>query len=123
MKLTENFNLSEFRSKDGSEFPPQVIANIEALAKALQIIRNELKVRIDITSGYRSPEHNKKIGGAQNSTHVRGLAADFKANGIAPSAVVAIIERLISEGKIPQGGLKAYSTWVHYDIRGFRARW
>jgi uncharacterized protein YcbK (DUF882 family) len=123
MKLTANFNLSEFKSKDGADFPPQVISNIESLAKALQIIRNELRAAITITSGYRSPDHNRKQGGAQNSTHVRGLAADFKVDGMPPNAVAAIIERLISEGKIPQGGLKAYKTWVHYDIRGTRARW
>lgn len=123
MKLTENFHLKEFQSKDGSDFPPQVISNIESLAKALQIIRNTLKAKITITSGYRSPEHNRKVGGAQNSTHVRGLAADFKVSGKKPTDVVMVIEQLIAAGRIPQGGLKAYSTWIHYDIRGERARW
>lgn len=123
MELSANFSLSEFRSKCGGGFPPLVLRNIQELALALQIIRNELRVPITITSGYRSPEHNQKIGGAQNSMHTKGLAADFKAEGMAPNAVAAIIERLISEGKIPQGGLKAYKTWVHYDIRGTRARW
>jgi uncharacterized protein YcbK (DUF882 family) len=123
MQLTPNFSLSEFRSKCGANFPDLVLKNIQDLARALQIIRNEIRVPITITSGYRSPEHNQSIGGAQNSMHTRGLAADFKAEGIAPNAVAAIIERLISEGKIPQGGLKAYKTWVHYDIRGTRARW
>lgn len=123
MQLTANFSLSEFRSKCGADFPPLVLKNIQDLAKALQVIRNELRVPITINSGYRSPEHNNRIGGAQNSMHTRGLAVDFSAQGMAPNAVAAIIERLISEGKIPQGGLKAYKTWVHYDIRGTRARW
>jgi len=123
MKLTTNFSLSEFQSKDGAEFPSGVIGKLTELAYALQIIRNELKVPISITSGYRSPEHNRKIGGAQESTHMQGIAADFKANGMAPTAVAAIIERLIREKKIPQGGLKAYASWVHYDIRGTKARW
>lgn len=123
MKLTENFSLSEFQSKDGSPFPPQVIDNIQQLANALQIIRDELKSPITITSGYRSPEHNRKIKGAINSTHIHGKGADFRVRGFEPATVAAVIERLIAEGRIPQGGLKAYSTWVHYDIRGIRARW
>lgn len=123
MRLTPNFTLAEFQSRDGAPMPADVQANIIRLANALQIIRNELNVPITITSGYRSPEHNRAVRGASNSTHIRGLGADFQARGIAPVAVAAVIERLISEGKIPQGGLKAYSTWVHYDIRGTRARW
>lgn len=128
MKLTENFSLSEFRSKDNAPFPDEVLNNIIQLANALQIIRNELKVRMDITSGYRSPDHTKSlikkgVKTSLKSYHVKGMAADFKANGIHPLDVVDIIEKLISEGKIPQGGLKAYRSWVHYDIRGTRARW
>lgn len=123
MKLTENFNLDEFRCNSGAGFPQDVMANILKLADALQVIRNEVKVPITITSGYRSPEHNVKIGGAPKSTHTLGQGVDFKVQGMAPTAVAAIIERLISQGKIPQGGLKAYASWVHYDIRGTRARW
>ena len=123
MQLTTNFNLSEFRSRDGAAFPDSVIPNIQRLANALQVIRDTLNVPITITSGYRSPAHNRAVGGATNSTHLNGTGVDFQARGIAPSAVAAIIERLINEGRIPQGGLKAYARWVHYDIRGTRARW
>ncbi|EMS34636.1 Hypothetical protein C943_03323 [Mariniradius saccharolyticus AK6] len=123
MRLSENFLLSEFASKDGADFPPAVIENLRRLAQALEVIRATIRTPITITSGYRSPAHNKAVKGAPNSTHIEGIAADFRAVGMAPNAVAAIIERLISEGKIPQGGLKAYATWVHYDIRGTRARW
>ena len=123
MQLTENFHLAEFHCKSGADMPDEVFKNIRALAFALQIIRTELKAAITITSGYRSPAHNRTVGGAQNSQHMTGKAADFKVYGMAPTAVAAIIERLIREGRIPQGGLKAYKSWVHYDIRGERARW
>jgi len=123
MKLTENFNLSEFASKDGAEFPPEIIENLRRFAAALQVIRDTVKAPISITSGYRSPAHNRAVGGASNSTHMQGIAADFKVQGMAPIVVAAIVERLIAEGKIPQGGLKAYPSWVHYDIRGTKARW
>lgn len=34
---------------------------------------------INITCGYRSPEHNAEIGGVPNSAHTKGLAVDLKA--------------------------------------------
>lgn len=123
MKLTTNFSLSEFNSKCGRPIPPHVRLNIQILANNLQVLRDELKASITINSGYRSPEHNKMIGGAAQSTHTQGLGADIVVQGHTPAQVAATIERLISEGKMRQGGLKAYSGWVHYDCRGVRARW
>lgn len=121
--MTKNFKLEEFACKSGAPMPLSVRKNIQRLAANLQVLRDVLKVPMTITSGHRSEAHNKAIGGEKSSRHVIGLAADFKAQGIAPSAVAATIERLISEGKMEEGGLKAYATWVHYDCRGVKARW
>jgi len=123
MKLTANFNLAEFNSKCGRPMPENVRVNIQRLANALQVIRDEVKRPITITSGYRSLEHNRAVKGASNSTHLTGLGADFKVLGMTPKQVVVVIERLITEGKIPQGGLKAYASWIHYDVRNVKARW
>ena len=123
MKLTANFNKSEFDSKDGASMPASVLINVKELAKNLQVLRDEVKKPIAITSGYRSPAHNRAIGGASASKHLLGQAADFKIPGMTPKQVFAIITRLIQQGKMKPGGLKAYSTWVHYDIRGYNARW
>jgi uncharacterized protein YcbK (DUF882 family) len=116
--MTKNFKLEEFACKSGAPMPLSVRTNIERLAKNLQVLRDELKVPMTITSGHRSAEHNKKIGGATFSRHLMGDAADFKAQGIAPSAVAAIIE-----SKMEQGGLKAYATWCHYDCSLKKRRW
>lgn len=121
--MTANFNITEFRCKSGAPMPSVVHSNIKRLATALQTIRDEVNRPITITSGYRSPAHNRAVGGAPNSTHLVGTGADFRVSGMTPEAVVVIIERLISERRIPEGGLKAYANWIHYDIRGFRARW
>jgi uncharacterized protein YcbK (DUF882 family) len=121
--VTKNFKLEEFACKSGAPMPASVRANIERLAKNLQVLRDVVKMPIRINSGHRSEAHNKAVGGAVNSQHVLGTAADFVVVGMAPSAVAATIERLISEGKMDEGGLKAYSSWTHYDVRRVRARW
>jgi uncharacterized protein YcbK (DUF882 family) len=121
--MTKNFKLSEFQCKSGAPMPADVEMKIRELAANLQVLRDHLGKPITITSGYRSPAHNKAIGGAQFSRHVIGDAADFKVAGMQPKAVVAVIEQLIAEGKMQQGGLKAYASWIHYDCRNVKARW
>jgi uncharacterized protein YcbK (DUF882 family) len=123
MKITNNFNLQEFESKCGREMPSQVVTNIIELAKNLQVLRDEVKKSIQITSGYRSPEHNAKVKGAKNSMHVLGMAADIKVAGMTPKQVAEVIERLIAEKKMKEGGIGIYKTWLHYDYRNTKARW
>lgn len=123
MKLTENFSLEEFKSKDGSAFPAEVVQNLSVLAKQLQALRDEVKKPITITSGYRSKEHNLKVGGALDSYHVRGMAADIQIEGMKPKEVAEVIEKLIKEGKMLEGGLGIYNSWIHYDHRLKRIRW
>jgi hypothetical protein len=40
-----------------------------------------------------------------------------------PKEVAAVIEKLIAAGKMEEGGLGIYSTWIHYDHRNVKARW
>jgi uncharacterized protein YcbK (DUF882 family) len=123
MRLTENFNLTEFASKDGSAFPEDVKVNLSELAKNLQALRDHFGRSITITSGYRSPAHNVRIGGARDSFHVRGMAADIQISGVTPQSVYNAIELLIKTGKMKEGGLGLYKDFCHYDIRGKRIRW
>lgn len=123
MKLTANFSLSEFNCKSGALMPANVLNNIKILAEQLQVLRNEINAPISINSGYRSPAHNAKVGGAKASQHLLGNAADIVVKGYTPKQVAEVIERLISEGKMLQGGLKAYNSFCHYDCRQIKARW
>jgi uncharacterized protein YcbK (DUF882 family) len=123
MRLTKNFTKAEFESKDGAPMPLEVLQNIKTLAGQLQIIRDEIGKPITITSGYRSPQHNKAINGAKDSYHVRGMAADITAAGLSPIELRNVIKKLMDEGKIKAGGLKAYKSWVHYDFRGNYTTW
>lgn len=123
MRLTKNFSKSEFDSKNGDIMPEDVLYNVQKLANNLQVLRDRLNAPIVINSGYRSPEHNKAIRGAKNSQHLYGKAADIVVRGYTPEQVKIIIEDLINKGEMLQGGLKAYNTFVHYDIRKTKARW
>ena len=123
MKLTNNFSKSEFDSKDGAEMPTDVLKNVKKLAGYLQILRDHLGKSIKINSGYRSPAHNKKSNGKTKSIHLIGLAADIVVSGMTPKEVFKEVERLQQEGKLPQGGLSAYPTFLHIDFRGKKARW
>jgi len=122
-KISENFRLQEFDSSCGREMPLKVQKNVIQLGQNLQVLRDYLKASITINSGYRSPQLNRKIKGATRSQHLLGTAADIVVRGHTPKQVANAIELLISQGKMREGGLKAYGTFTHYDIRGTKARW
>ena len=89
-------------------------------------IREHFGKPLTITSGYRTPGHNKACGGAAYSQHLYGRAADFKIAGIAPDVVAAYAEQLLPG----RGGIGVYppkagraTGWVHVDTRPEKSRW
>jgi hypothetical protein len=86
MKLSANFSLAELTKTNVRQFDNtpsmQVIENLQLLVdNVLQPIRNKFG-QVTITSGYRSPEVNKAIGGSVTSDHCFGFAADFEVAGV-----------------------------------------
>ena len=123
MKLTDNFILEEFHCKDGTKVPAELIGNIILLANNLQVLRDYIDAPIFINSAYRTIEYNKSVGGVKNSYHLMGVAADITAKDYAPAGLATIIEELIMTKEMKQGGIGIYPGFVHYDVRGNRARW
>jgi uncharacterized protein YcbK (DUF882 family) len=123
MQVTKNFKLSELEFSD--PIPAEKIASAVELLQNLQIIRDHFQRPIVIISGYRSPERNAAVGGADKSQHLEAKAADIKIAGVPTEEIYNRIDKLISQGKIKQGGLGKYvkSGFVHYDVRGTKARW
>ena len=119
MVLSKNFNSSEFACKDGTSVPSALLGNLQVLAENLQVLRDDLGAPITIRSGFRSISHNRIIGGAKNSYHLRAMASDIVVKGYTPGQVFTKILELIKNGKMKAGGLHCYETWVHYDTRGF----
>lgn len=124
MKLTKNFTRSEFDCKDGTKVPKEYHKNLKKLATNLQALRDFMGAPVYVSgSGYRTPKHNKAVGGAPKSQHLTASAADINVKGFKPLEVYRTIERLINDGVMEQGGLGLYDTFIHYDIRGKKARW
>jgi uncharacterized protein YcbK (DUF882 family) len=123
--LTLNFSLPEFYCHDAAHtpVPDQYMRNVVDLAAELQVLRDRINRPIHIVSGYRTPAWNKQVGGVPGSQHLLAKAADLQADGMTPAQLHAVIEELIAGGKMKQGGLGLYRTFVHYDIRGTKARW
>ena len=123
MQLTKNFNLSEFQCKCGCEMPDNVLENVKQLAFSLQTLRDKIKKPIKVNSSYRCVYHNRSIGSNDSSQHVLGKASDIVIKGQIPEQTANLIELLIENKEIHEGGLGVYNTFTHYDIRGTKARW
>lgn len=116
--LTSSFKVREFACNDGSD----VILIHPDLPSVLQNIRNQFGKPIIINSGYRTPEYNKKVGGATRSQHCYGTAADIVVDGVSPASVAAAAEKALKEMDYP-GGIGLYKSFVHVDVRSMRYRW
>ena len=66
-----------------------------------------------ITSGYRTPEWNKKCGGAKYSYHIRGMAADIRVNGMSAKEIANKLNEIVPD----RCGIIVYNNWVHFDVR------
>jgi uncharacterized protein YcbK (DUF882 family) len=126
MQLSKNFSLQEMIKSetalrhDMDNTPGTTeIANLVALCeKVLQPVRDHYARGVKVNSGYRHPDVNAKVGGSKTSDHCKGMAADIIVKGMTPQQVADAIERLMHKGDIIKGGLKAYPTFCHVDIRG-----
>jgi len=115
-QLAPNFKLCEFLHGNDPLPSRSVIHNLTLLAHRLQGIRDLLGRPILINSGYRTPEHNRAVGGAKNSYHLKGMAADI----IIPGIPALEVQRHLSNWS---GGMGCYEHFTHLDIRPFVARW
>ena len=99
MRLSPNFTLPEMeRSQTAlrlgidNRAPQEAVGRLGLLCTAvLQPIRDHFGA-VHVSSGYRSPALNARIGGSRRSQHMRGEAADIVIAGVAPIEVCRWIE-------------------------------
>lgn len=114
VKVSGNFAVSEFASKDGSRV---VIINPK-LVDYLQKARGHFGKPMIITSGYRTTSHNIKVGGVSNSQHVFGNAADV----YIPGVPVIELYNYFCDIAGNSCGIGIYDTFVHFDVRPVKSR-
>lgn len=113
--VSKNFKVKEFACADGSD---PIFIDTE-LVNVLQKIRDHFGKPVTITSAYRTPTHNKKVGGTAYSQHLYGRACDIKVKDTAHKKVVEYAEKLMPNS----GGIGKYSTFTHIDVRTTKSRW
>ena len=141
-KLSEHFTLGELcktsvNSLDGNIPGLEEIENLKRLCPWLEELRkryNELYVLVEdgrcreegaiiITSGYRSPEVNRCVGGACSSNHLTGCAVDIRCVGVEQSIrYAAILLDTADEWKQDYDELliernRKGRYWVHFAVR------
>jgi zinc D-Ala-D-Ala carboxypeptidase len=98
-----------------------VLINEDALDK-LQALRDRLGKPLVLTSAYRSPEHNKAVGGAKNSMHMQGIAFDVRMENHDPYEFEKAARAVGFKGF----GFYRKSGFMHIDIgpeRSWGKRW
>ena len=126
--LSPNFTLGEFTKSNSHpevyNIPShEAIANLTNLCGWLEVLRSRAGAPIIINSGYRSPQLNKKIGGAANSNHLTGCAVDIRTSGMEQAICYAAI--LINYAKESQHDFDELlieknrygAVWVHFAVR------
>ncbi|GAA4611504.1 D-Ala-D-Ala carboxypeptidase family metallohydrolase [Saccharopolyspora hordei] len=115
---TAHFDFSEFHSKDGAGFnsgnvgASTVKENVRRLMYKLEAVRKKAgDAPITINSGFRSTAHNDSVGGAPNSQHTYGIAADIVISGKSVSQTIALAQ---TSGL---SGIIRYDTFTHVDSR------
>ena len=112
--LSKHFSRREFSCKCGCGFD-----TVDAeLLQVLEKLRQHINLPITITSGCRCPAYNAVVGGARDSQHTRGRAADIKV-ALSPDLIWGHLTTVYPN----QYGLGRYLDFTHIDTRSQPARW
>jgi zinc D-Ala-D-Ala carboxypeptidase len=132
-QVSAHFSLQELTASDtarargiANQPGPAELRRMKALCEqVLEPLRTALGKPITINSCYRGPELNAAVGGAANSQHVSGQAADIKVGGM---TVMALFKHILEQG-LPFDQLiyeapSPTSQWVHvsYNADGNRSQ-
>lgn len=115
-RLSAHFGVAEF-SCHGQTCGCTEVKIDSKLVDHLEKIRTHFNAPIYVSSGYRCPTHNSAVGGARQSYHMRGQAADITVEGVTPAEVAKYAESI---GIL---GIGLYDSFVHVDTRTSKSFW
>ncbi len=88
---------------------------LDPLQSALNSEFGSGQYNVRVTSSYRSPAYNRKIGGATNSRHLTGTAMDIQVPGLSNDKIIGVLNKY----NIPFGRAIAEkngrASWVHLE--------
>lgn len=115
MSLSPHFTRQEFACRCGCGFDSVDVATLEIL----EAVRTRFNKPVRVTSGCRCPAYNRRVGGATNSQHLLGRAADIQVYDVEPQTVQDWIAT-----RFPDASIGRYATFTHVDTRSTGpARW
>lgn len=94
-----------------SRVQPDLISKATAIAQAMN-------VQLTITSAYRNPEYNQRVGGAPNGYHPRGQALDITQSQFTQAQRQQFLREAVRVGI---GGIGIYNSFTHIDTGPVRA--
>jgi hypothetical protein len=121
MRLTPNFSIEQLtysetaaRERIDNTPAPEIVDNLLRLAQGLEQVRTLTGFPLDISSAYRCPELNARIGGAKTSQHTRGQAADFTCAEFGPP--LELVKAIRGSDIEFDQCILEYARWVHVSF-------
>lgn len=113
---TPHLSYNELRCKDGTAYPLRfrLDGRDKELGEAFEQLRALAGNKpLEVLSGYRTPAHNARIGGAKNSQHMEGRALDLRPpEGMSVKRLAALARQIPAIR-----GVGVYPTFLHIDVR------
>ena len=113
-----HLNWSELDCHDGTEYPFSYttdVSRLPNLIEGFEALRNKLGP-LQVLSCYRTPDYNRKIGGAPSSQHIQGRAIDIRTpKDLTPRELFDVILALANS--TPIRGIGLYKWGCHMDVR------
>lgn len=120
---TKNFEWTEWtdsvtgRNHKIDNMPNQnQLACLMITSRKMQMIRDEVGKIIDVSSGFRSRELNKLVGGSPDSLHMQGLACDSLIRGLSPKQTAKIYAKVCQNNKISFDKILIENGCVHIQF-------
>lgn len=122
MRLARHFSLDEFEVSEtaarlgiDNRAPPEVVNALMYTAQGLEVVRQALGGHpVIITSGYRSPELNRAVGGSASSQHMKGQAADIIVPGF--GRPIEVCRRILEVGVVFDQLIHEFGGWAHISF-------
>ena len=84
-----------------------------SLVRVLKAVEQHYGEKVVVTSGYRSPQHNKRARGSRNSLHMYCAAADIQVAGIGKWELAQYLRSMPGRGGV---GTYCHTKSVHIDV-------